>query len=164
MTGTPTARTHCRRGPTCSAIRGGWPDVVFSSRENGANWAVRAGFPAPLSRDLIQSSTLAKWATGPNDPCTVTGTVYCLRNGLPQTVLRLRYDAKPTKQRRSSSPDCSPRPASASPAGSTPSASSPKTSPPGHQRQHHRHDHRGTPPRPDRRSALHRTNGFFDAD
>jgi len=72
--------------------RTGWPDVVFSSQNNEASWAVQAGFLAPLNKGLIPQSTLAGWATGANDPCTVNGTVYCLRNDLSQTVLW--YNAK----------------------------------------------------------------------
>ncbi|MET8413363.1 ABC transporter substrate-binding protein [Streptomyces sp. NPDC005195] len=67
--------------------RHGWPDVVFSSQNNEASWAVQAGFTAPLNKGLIPKSTLAKWATGANAPCTVDGTVHCLRNDLAQTVL-----------------------------------------------------------------------------
>jgi ABC-type glycerol-3-phosphate transport system substrate-binding protein len=76
--------------------RGGWPDVVFSSQNNETSWAVPAGFTAPLNRGLIPQATLAGWATGANDPCTVNGTLYCLRNDLSQTVLW--YDAKLMKQ------------------------------------------------------------------
>ena len=72
--------------------RTGWPDVVFSSQNNEASWAVQAGFLAPLNKGLIPQSTLSGWATGANDPCTVNGTVYCLRNDLSQTVLW--YNAK----------------------------------------------------------------------
>ncbi|MGW5464656.1 ABC transporter substrate-binding protein [Streptomyces sp. NPDC003996] len=67
--------------------RHGWPDVVFSSQNNEATWAVQAGFTAPLNKGLIPKSTLTKWAAGANDPCTVDGTLYCLRNDLAQTVL-----------------------------------------------------------------------------
>src|SRR5690348_1164435 len=58
----------------------GWPDVVFSSQNNEASWAVAAGFTAPLNKGLIPQSTLDGWATGANAPCTVNGTIYCLRN------------------------------------------------------------------------------------
>jgi ABC-type glycerol-3-phosphate transport system substrate-binding protein len=67
--------------------RGGWPDVVFSSQNNEASWAVPSGFTAPLNQGLIPKATLAGWATGANDPCLVDGTLYCLRNDLAQTVL-----------------------------------------------------------------------------
>ncbi|MGH6655317.1 MAG: ABC transporter substrate-binding protein [Actinocrinis sp.] len=76
--------------------RGGWPDVVFSSQNNEAAWAVQSGFLAPLNKGLIPQSTLDGWATGANEPCTVNGTVYCLRNDLSQTVLW--YNAKLLKQ------------------------------------------------------------------
>jgi multiple sugar transport system substrate-binding protein len=65
----------------------GWPDVVFSSQNNEATWAVDAGFAAPLNKGLIPSATLADFASGANDVCTVGGTVYCLRNDLSQAVL-----------------------------------------------------------------------------
>jgi len=74
----------------------GWPDVVFSSQNNEASWAVSNGFLAPLNKGLIPQGTLDGWATGANAPCTVNGTVYCLRNDLSQTVLW--YDAKLMKQ------------------------------------------------------------------
>ncbi len=67
--------------------RHGWPDVVFSSQNNETSWAVQAGFTAPLNKGMIPKSTLANWAKGANDPCTVDGTLYCLRNDLAQTVL-----------------------------------------------------------------------------
>ncbi|MBO1329807.1 ABC transporter substrate-binding protein [Streptomyces sp. VRA16 Mangrove soil] len=67
--------------------RKGWPDVVFSSQNNEASWAVDAGFAAPLNKGLIPDATLSKFAKGANDVCTVNGTLYCLRNDLSQTVL-----------------------------------------------------------------------------
>jgi multiple sugar transport system substrate-binding protein len=74
----------------------GWPDVVFSSQNNETSWAVQAGFTAPLNKGLIPQSTLDGWATGANNPCTVNGTIYCLRNDLSQTVLW--YNAKLMQQ------------------------------------------------------------------
>ncbi|MEV6643813.1 extracellular solute-binding protein [Amycolatopsis sp. NPDC051371] len=67
--------------------RSGWPDVVFSSQNNEATWAVQAGFTAPLNKGQIPEATLSGWTAGANDPCTVEGTLYCLRNDLAQTVL-----------------------------------------------------------------------------
>ncbi|HEV2784505.1 MAG TPA: extracellular solute-binding protein [Actinophytocola sp.] len=67
--------------------REGWPDVVFSTQNNETTWAVDAGFTAPLNKGLISQSVLDGWAPGANDPCTVNGTLYCLRNDLSQTVL-----------------------------------------------------------------------------
>lgn len=67
--------------------RKGWPDVVFSTQNNEVSWAVDAGFTAPLNKGLIPQSVLAGWAPGANAPCTVNGTLYCLRNDLSQTVL-----------------------------------------------------------------------------
>lgn len=74
----------------------GWPDVVFSSQNNETTWAVQDGFAAPLNKGLIPQSTLDNWATGANQPCTVDGTIYCLRNDLSQTVLW--YNAALMKQ------------------------------------------------------------------
>jgi ABC-type glycerol-3-phosphate transport system substrate-binding protein len=74
----------------------GWPDVVFSSQNNETTWAVQSGFTAPLNKGLIPQSTLDNWATGANAPCTVDGTLYCLRNDLSQTVLW--YNATLMKQ------------------------------------------------------------------
>ncbi|WP_410671623.1 ABC transporter substrate-binding protein [Amycolatopsis sp. cmx-4-68] len=65
----------------------GWPDVVFSSQNNEVSWARQAGFTAPLNKGLLPQSTLDGFAPGANDPCTVDGTLYCLRNDLSQTVL-----------------------------------------------------------------------------
>ncbi|MDQ7805487.1 ABC transporter substrate-binding protein [Amycolatopsis sp. A133] len=65
----------------------GWPDVVFSSQNNEVSWARQANFTAPLDKGLIPQSVLDGWAPGANDPCTVDGTLYCLRNDLSQTVL-----------------------------------------------------------------------------
>jgi ABC-type glycerol-3-phosphate transport system substrate-binding protein len=76
--------------------RKGWPDVVFSTQNNEVTWAVPAGFTAPLNKGLIPKSTLDGWAPGANAPCTVNGTVYCLRNDLSQTVLW--YNATLMKQ------------------------------------------------------------------
>jgi multiple sugar transport system substrate-binding protein len=74
----------------------GWPDVVFSTQNNEASWAVPAGFLAPLDKGAIPQATLDGWAKGANAPCTVNGTVYCLRNDLSQTVLW--YNAALMKQ------------------------------------------------------------------
>ncbi|MCO1580388.1 ABC transporter substrate-binding protein [Crossiella sp. SN42] len=76
--------------------RSGWPDVVFSSQNNEATWAVPAKFAAPLNKGAIPQSLLDGWAPGANDPCVVEGTLYCLRNDLSQTVLW--YNAALLKQ------------------------------------------------------------------
>jgi multiple sugar transport system substrate-binding protein len=76
--------------------RKGWPDVVFSSQNNEATWAVQDGFAAPLNKGRIPASTLSGWAKGANAPCTVDGTLYCLRNDLSQAVLW--YDEPLMKQ------------------------------------------------------------------
>jgi ABC-type glycerol-3-phosphate transport system substrate-binding protein len=74
----------------------GWPDVVFSSQNNEATWAVPAKFTAPLNKGLVPQSLLDGWAPRANDPCLVDGTLYCLRNDLAQTVLW--YNASLMKQ------------------------------------------------------------------
>jgi ABC-type glycerol-3-phosphate transport system substrate-binding protein len=76
--------------------RDGWPDVVFSSQNNEVSWARDAGFTAPLNKGVFPQSLLDGWAPGANDPCTVDGTLYCLRNDLSQTVLW--YNATLLKQ------------------------------------------------------------------
>lgn len=65
----------------------GWPDVVFSAESNEVSWAQPAGFTAPLNKGLIPSSVLSQFSAGALSPCTVNGTVYCLRNDLAPTVL-----------------------------------------------------------------------------
>jgi ABC-type glycerol-3-phosphate transport system substrate-binding protein len=74
----------------------GWPDVVFSAENNEVSWAQPAGFAAPLNKGLIPSSTLSQFSPGALDPCTVNGTVYCLRNDLAPTMLW--YNAPLMKQ------------------------------------------------------------------
>ncbi len=74
----------------------GWPDVVFSAESNEVSWAQPAGFTAPLSKGLIPSSVLSQFSTGSLAPCTVNGTVYCLRNDLAPAVLW--YNAPLMKQ------------------------------------------------------------------
>jgi multiple sugar transport system substrate-binding protein len=65
----------------------GWPDVVFSAESNEVSWAQPAGFTAPLNKGLISNSVLSQFSTGALAPCTVNGTVYCLRNDLAPVVL-----------------------------------------------------------------------------
>src|ERR1700758_1706806 len=74
----------------------GWPDVVFSAENNEVSWAQPAGFTAPLNKGLIPSSVLSQFSSGALDPCTVNGTVYCLRNDLAPVVLW--YNAPLMKQ------------------------------------------------------------------
>ena len=74
----------------------GWPDVVFSAENNEISWTQPNGFTAPLNKGLIPDSVLSKFATGALAPCTVNGTVYCLRNDLAPVVLW--YNAPLMKQ------------------------------------------------------------------
>ena len=74
----------------------GWPDVVFSAENNEISWAQPAGFTAPLNKGLIPSSVLGGFSSGTLNPCTINGTVYCLRNDIAPVVLW--YDAPLMKQ------------------------------------------------------------------
>jgi ABC-type glycerol-3-phosphate transport system substrate-binding protein len=70
----------------------GWPDVVWSTQDNDSAWASQTSageqpFAAVLNKGLVSSSTLANFATGALDPCTIDGKVYCLRNDLASNVL-----------------------------------------------------------------------------
>lgn len=70
----------------------GWPDVVWSTQDNDPAWASqktngKQAFAAVLDSGLIPSKTLSGFAKGANDPCTVNGKLYCLRNDLAQNVL-----------------------------------------------------------------------------
>ena len=65
----------------------GWPDVVFSAENNEVSWAQPAGFTAPLNKGLIPQSVLSQFSPGALAPCTVNGTVYCLRNDLAPVLL-----------------------------------------------------------------------------
>lgn len=67
----------------------GWPDVVFTTDNNSASWGSLSNskFTAPLNKGLIDKGVLDGFAKGALDPCTVDGTVYCLRNDLAQVVL-----------------------------------------------------------------------------
>jgi multiple sugar transport system substrate-binding protein len=74
----------------------GWPDVVFSAVNSDASWAQPAGFTAPLDKGLIPASVLSQFSAGALAPCTLNGTVYCLRNDLAPVVLW--YNAPLMKQ------------------------------------------------------------------
>lgn len=70
----------------------GWPDVVFSTQNNDTAWASqktngKQAFAAALSGGLVPKATLDGFTPGSLNPCTVEGTVYCLRNDLAQAVL-----------------------------------------------------------------------------
>jgi ABC-type glycerol-3-phosphate transport system substrate-binding protein len=67
----------------------GWPDVVFTTDDNSASWGSQApsNFTAPMNKGLVKDSTLSGFAKGGLAPCTIDGTVYCLRNDLAQNVL-----------------------------------------------------------------------------
>ncbi|HEU0206511.1 MAG TPA: carbohydrate ABC transporter substrate-binding protein [Pseudolysinimonas sp.] len=70
----------------------GWPDVVFSSQTNDTAWAGKETngvqpYAAALNKGLLDQSFLDGFAKGANDPMTVDGTVYGLRNDLAPTVL-----------------------------------------------------------------------------
>jgi multiple sugar transport system substrate-binding protein len=67
----------------------GWPDVVFSENMTDVGWASsgKTPFAAPLNKGIVPSKVLNNFASTALDPCTVNGTVYCLRNDLAQNVL-----------------------------------------------------------------------------
>jgi ABC-type glycerol-3-phosphate transport system substrate-binding protein len=70
----------------------GWPDVVWSTQDNDSAWASqktngKQAFAAVLDSGLVPTKTLDGFAKGANDPCTVNGKLYCLRNDLAQNVL-----------------------------------------------------------------------------
>ena len=70
----------------------GWPDVVFSTQTNDASWAAKEtngvqAFAAPLNKGYFSDDFLAGFTDGANDPMTVDGTVYGLRNDLAPVVL-----------------------------------------------------------------------------
>lgn len=70
----------------------GWPDVVFSTQTNDTSWAAKEtngmqAFAAPLNKGILDKSFLDGFSAGANDPMTVDGTVYGLRNDLAPVVL-----------------------------------------------------------------------------
>jgi ABC-type glycerol-3-phosphate transport system substrate-binding protein len=67
----------------------GWPDVVFSEEYNDATWSTESGvdWVAPLNQGLVPQSTLDGFAPNALTPCTVGGSVYCLRNDIGQNVV-----------------------------------------------------------------------------
>jgi ABC-type glycerol-3-phosphate transport system substrate-binding protein len=67
----------------------GWPDVVFSGALTDVGWAStgKTPFAAPLNQGLIPQSKISKFAPTSLNPCTVGGTLYCLRNDIAQNVL-----------------------------------------------------------------------------
>jgi len=69
----------------------GWPDVVFSTQTNDTSWAAKElngaqAYAAPLN-DLLSDGFLDGFTAGANDPMTVDGKVYGLRNDLAPVVL-----------------------------------------------------------------------------
>ncbi|WP_243075820.1 ABC transporter substrate-binding protein [Microbacterium sp. SS28] len=70
----------------------GWPDVVFSTQTNDAAWAAKEtngvqAFAAPLNKGLLSDEFLGGFTKGANDPMTVDGTVFGLRNDLAPVAL-----------------------------------------------------------------------------
>jgi multiple sugar transport system substrate-binding protein len=70
----------------------GWPDVVFSTQTNDTSWAAKEtngiqAFAAPLNKGVLDDSFVDGFTAGANDPMTVDGTVYGLRNDLAPVVL-----------------------------------------------------------------------------
>lgn len=70
----------------------GWPDVVFSTQTNDTSWASKEingtqAYAAPLNKGLLDDAFLDGFTAGANEPMTVDGTVYGLRNDLAPVVL-----------------------------------------------------------------------------
>jgi ABC-type glycerol-3-phosphate transport system substrate-binding protein len=67
----------------------GWPDVVFDENLTDIGWASSGKDPyaAPLNKGIFPSAKLANFSPTSLDPCTVNGTVYCIRNDVGQDVL-----------------------------------------------------------------------------
>jgi multiple sugar transport system substrate-binding protein len=75
----------------------GWPDVVWSTQTNDASWASKGAngaqpFAAPLNKGWFDQSFLDGFTKGAQDPVTIDGTMYGLRNDLAQVVFW--YDQK----------------------------------------------------------------------
>ena len=66
----------------------GWPDVVFSQSLTDVGWATsgKTPFAAPLNEGIFPDEKIQGFATGALDPCTVDGTLYCVRNDIAQNV------------------------------------------------------------------------------
>ncbi|MFK3677965.1 ABC transporter substrate-binding protein [Microbacterium sp. NPDC090218] len=66
----------------------GWPDVVFSQSLTDVGWATsgKTPFAAPLNDGIFPDDKIEGFATGALDPCTVGGTLYCVRNDIAQNV------------------------------------------------------------------------------
>jgi len=79
----------------------GWPDVVFDSHLTDLDWAAtgKTPFAAPLNVEVkgaggqvFPASKFKDFAKGALDPCTIDGTVYCVRNDLAQNVFWYNRD------------------------------------------------------------------------
>jgi len=69
----------------------GWPDVVFSTQQNDTSWASKGNnggqpFAAVLNKGLLSDDFLNGFTKGANDPMTVDGNVYGVRNDLAPVV------------------------------------------------------------------------------
>lgn len=69
----------------------GWPDVVFSTQQNDTSWASKSNnggqpFAAVLNKGLLSDDFLSGFTKGANDPMTVDGNVYGVRNDLAPVV------------------------------------------------------------------------------
>ncbi|MDQ1130286.1 ABC transporter substrate-binding protein [Microbacterium sp. SORGH_AS_0888] len=69
----------------------GWPDVVFSTQQNDTSWASKSTngaqpFAAVLNKGLLSDDFLNGFTKGANDPMTVDGNVYGVRNDLAPVV------------------------------------------------------------------------------
>ncbi|MGH3447904.1 MAG: ABC transporter substrate-binding protein, partial [Nocardioidaceae bacterium] len=66
----------------------GWPDVVFlNTPEDVASLATKTFDYAQPVNDLVDDNVVEGFAEGSLSGCTFSGTLYCLRNDIGQTVL-----------------------------------------------------------------------------
>ncbi|MEO8902559.1 MAG: ABC transporter substrate-binding protein [Polyangiaceae bacterium] len=69
----------------------GWPDVVWSGQVNDASWAAvgkngAQAFAAPLDQGVISKTWLDGYTKGAEDPVTVGGHIYGVRDNLAPVV------------------------------------------------------------------------------
>jgi len=69
----------------------GWPDVVWSGQVNDASWATvgkngAQAFAAPIDEGVVSKTWLAGYTKGAEDPVTVGGHVYGVRDNLAPVV------------------------------------------------------------------------------
>jgi multiple sugar transport system substrate-binding protein len=78
----------------------GWPDVVFSTQNNDASWVSQEtngvqAFAQVLSDGFLDKGFLEGYTPGAEDPVTVDGKVYGLRNDLAPVLFWYNKDLLP---------------------------------------------------------------------